>query len=52
MAAHNFGQAEMAGSLPEFLHQFVATSRREESGADALTGQGWPADWSCRRSRH
>lgn len=37
MAAHNLGQAEMAGSLPEFVHQFVAMSRRPESGVDALT---------------
>ena len=37
MAAHNLGQAEMAGSLPEFFRQFVASSRREESGVDALT---------------
>jgi uncharacterized protein (TIGR03083 family) len=37
MAAHNLGQAEMAGSLPEFVRQFIGMSRREESGVDALT---------------
>lgn len=37
MAGHNLGQAEMAGSLPEMVRQFVAMGRREEQGVDALT---------------
>jgi uncharacterized protein (TIGR03083 family) len=37
MAGHNLGQAEMAGSLPEMVRQFVAMGRREEEGVDALT---------------
>ena len=37
MAAHNLGQAEMAGSLPELVRQFAAAERREEKGVDALT---------------
>ena len=37
MAAHNLGMAEMAGSLPEMVRQFVGAGRREEEGVDALT---------------
>ena len=37
MAAHNLGMAEMAGSLPEMVRQFVAANRRDEEGVDALT---------------
>jgi uncharacterized protein (TIGR03083 family) len=37
MAAHNLGQAELAGSLPEMVRQFVGMSRRDETGVDALT---------------
>ena len=37
MAGHNLGQAELAGSLPEMVRQFVAMGRRAEKGVDALT---------------
>jgi uncharacterized protein (TIGR03083 family) len=37
MATHCLGMAEMAGSLPELLRQFVAAKRRDEVGVDALT---------------
>lgn len=32
MAAHNLGMAEMAASLPEFVRQLTAASRRPEVG--------------------
>ena len=37
MAAHNLGQAEMAGSLSEAFRQVSASRRRAENGVDALT---------------
>jgi uncharacterized protein (TIGR03083 family) len=36
MATHSLGMAEMAGSLPETIRQFVAAARREEEGVDAM----------------
>jgi uncharacterized protein (TIGR03083 family) len=58
LAAHNLGQAELAGSLLEFFRQFVAVSRRAETGVDALTAHQvearralTPADIVARYSR-
>ena len=58
LAAHDLGQAELAGSLLEFVRQFVAVSRRAETGVDALTAHQvearralTPADIVARYSR-
>jgi uncharacterized protein (TIGR03083 family) len=36
MATHSLGMAEMAGSPPEMIRQFVGSARREEAGVDAM----------------